>query len=429
MFRNHEKAIYDLKKNIKPVQLSFYLVWLVIAAFSIACLIHTHGGCLDNVVFSRGTDRFMDFFNHISYTRENGMANVYKTNANACFPPFIYLMYYFFSLILPENATVIAYCELTSSYALLLYMWYCIALTVVLCLTVIKILSAFNARYQFSMIGIIITSNIFLFGVLERGNAVIIACLLIMWAVILRNSKEKYKQELALIMIAAAASIKIYPAVFGLIYIFEKQWGKAARLVLYGLCFFFIPFCFFGGVEGFRTFLSNQQFVQSGVGAGFSSIKALYYYIIRKMNLMPSRADAIGTLCAVIYFVLAVSASYAHTVMWKRVYLLISIMILCPFWSGNYTLILMSVPLLLFMSDMTGENAFSKINILYAVLFALMFSFCTFSVKTIENVFGLSFAVIITYLPIYIIDILLIADGIRKNINSLVKHKEKMARC
>ena len=410
--QNKSDHTYILNQGFHAPQWIFYGVWLIIFIISIIILARTQGNPLSTLVFNSGNDSFMDFFNHIAYVSEHGIANVYKQSLSATFPPLIYLLYYFFDLILPKDVVVMYSSISTSSYAMLLYVWYCVFVAAVLCVTVMKMLSKLKLRHQYSMIGIIITSNIFIFGVLERGNSVILACLFLMWAVMLHGSKEKYKQELALIMIAIAASIKIYPAVFGMIYIFEKQWSKAARLILYGICFFFIPFCFCGGWDGFCTFLSNQITLQNEDFINSISIKSAYNHIAGQINF--NYIKGIGDLLTVIYFIIALLMSYVHKTTWKRIYLLTCTMILCPFWSGNYTLILLSIPLILFMVKEHETVVFSAMNNIYAALFALIFSFCTFSDRVTGQLLNLPSAAAINYIPIYIINVLLICEGLRK---------------
>lgn len=82
----------------------FMAITVISALFSVFWLAKTGGRCLDTIISGSGNDKFMDFFNHISYVREP--IKVYFTSQHACFPPLIYFMYYLFSIILPADATV-----------------------------------------------------------------------------------------------------------------------------------------------------------------------------------------------------------------------------------------------------------------------------------------------------------------------------------
>ena len=89
---------------------------------------------------------------------------------------------------------------------------------------------------------------------LQNGNIVILVSILLGTAIYLRRSPSKVFREIALILIAIAAGFKIYPAFAGIIYLKEKRWSEAGRLLLYGIAFSFLPFIFFGGIEGIKNF-------------------------------------------------------------------------------------------------------------------------------------------------------------------------------
>ena len=74
-------------------------------------------------------------------------------------------------------------------------------------------------------------------------------------AVLLSRSENKIYREIALLLIAFAAGLKIYVAAAGLVYLAEKRWKEAGRLITYGSVFFFLPFALLGGRDGFLRYL------------------------------------------------------------------------------------------------------------------------------------------------------------------------------
>jgi len=203
----------------------------------------------------------MDFFNHIAYA-EN-FSSLYDTSVHACFPPLIYLLYGLFGRILPENAIVMFHSGETSAYARLLYVVYCVILAVLLFYSIHKLLKK-SVEISLWLTLTVLLSNTFIFAVLERGNSALIVCIFLLRALDLKDHDNAWCRENALIYIAAASAIKIYPAVFGLLYLFEKRWKEAARLMLYGIFLFFLPFAAFGGWNALMQFMENQLAVQSG---------------------------------------------------------------------------------------------------------------------------------------------------------------------
>ncbi len=361
----------------------------------------------------------MDFFNHISYVRKNGIDKVYETSDMATFPPLIYFMYYFFSLILPKNATVMYDPASTSPYALLLYVWYCSVVTTVLAVTVIKVTKG-KMNSQLLLIAVILTSNIFVFNVLERGNSVILVCILLIWAVMWKDSENKIKREFALIFIAVAAAFKIYPAIFGILYLFEKRWRDAAHLVVYGVVFFFLPFFFFDDWSPMMgQFLINQFTIQDQSYYGMNCITSLYN-LIAKICDFKRRGLTSVTLTAV-YALLSVVGVYGHRSLWKKMYLLTSMMILIPIWSATYTLIYLVIPLIFFFFD--PETKPRKTNYVYSVMFAFIFAMIALKGKILDN----PPSYYLEYIPVYVIDIMLIADGIRAALINIIAKNDNMA--
>ena len=401
MFNSFNKQ--DLKLSMRKSQLTssdtFFIVWIMCLICSFVSMVITHGSCLDGIVCANGNDKFMDFFNHIQYVRINGHYNVYQASVHACFPPLIYFMYYIFGLILPEDAIVIQSASQVSSYALLLYLWYCVIVGILLCYSIMRLAKKIKTNHTIGTILAVVTSNIYIFGILERGNSAVIVMILIIWFYIYKDDKSIVKREIALILVALAAGIKIYPAVIGLIYLVEKRYHEAFRLIIYGVIIFFLPFLFFGGWSAISTLLYNQNAVQSIETQSLSSIKMI-------PNGISSRNTAI--IIDILYFMLAIFSLYINKNEWKRYFILSSIMILCPFWSGGYTRIYLTLPLLLFL-ETDGLGIRTHVN---ACMFAFIFALFTLNPSTISEKTHFSLAEWVGYVPIYLINLEIIIESI-----------------
>ena len=70
---------------------------------------------------------------------------------------------------------------------------------------------------------------------IERGNMSLLVLLLLMYAMSLRDSERAAEREFALILIAVAAALKLYPAIFGVLYLAQKRYKEALRLQAYFL--------------------------------------------------------------------------------------------------------------------------------------------------------------------------------------------------
>ena len=75
----------------------------------------------------------------------------------------------------------------------------------------------------------------------ERMNIIFISLIGTLVFVLFYPSKNKWLKEFALISLAVAANIKLFPAVFGALLLKEKKWKEAVRAALYGIAMFVIP--------------------------------------------------------------------------------------------------------------------------------------------------------------------------------------------
>ena len=145
---------------------------------------------------------------------------------------------------------------------------------------------------------------------IERGNMSLLVLILLMYAMALKDSTKIWERETALLLFAMAAALKLYPAVFGLLYLISKRYKEAVRLViygallfthqLYGVLFFFLPFVFFQGVHGFQIFLHNINAV--GSGATGVTIVGICGRLGLKLGMSLERGHAVGRIISYLYF-------------------------------------------------------------------------------------------------------------------------------
>lgn len=101
-------------------------------------------------------------------------------------------------------------------------------------------------------------------------------------------------RELALICLACAAAMKLYPALFGLLLLSDKKYKEAVRAVIYGIVLLVVPFFFMGGVGQIPQMLKNSLTLNNntlsgstGFGYGFkvnatSSIGSIFDWLLLK---------------------------------------------------------------------------------------------------------------------------------------------------
>ena len=372
-------AVYHRIKTATPLHL-FVAISLFITVASLIYAANFKDHVWDHQFFLFGNDRFMDFFNHITYVAEEP-EKVYEQSIHACFPPLAYLFYYRLSTILPEDATVKFDADATSPYATILFIVYMLICCVILYYLIRKLLKNYGEGISLSLTLLIIVSSAFL-AVTERGNSVLIVLLLLLAAMYLRDSERPVLRELALIFIAIAAGFKVYPALFGLLYIMEKRVVETIRLLIYGILFFFLPFTQFGGLDGFKLFIENQLAVQNDFYVSLTSISASVRYVAFELTgdafALSEMADALPAIFAVTCLIAFFNKRLD---IWEKIMLLVSIIAFAPSWSGSYTAVFFVVPMILFFRN-TREGfgvGFSRVyRIVCALMFAVAFSLLVF---------------------------------------------------
>lgn len=82
-----------------------------------------------------------------------------------------------------------------------------------------------------------------------------IACLL--GFLCYHNDSSRAKRHLGFLLLAIAANIKIYPAVFGLLLVSNRRWRDCIICFIYGLVLFFIPMQHYGGLSNISVLIDN----------------------------------------------------------------------------------------------------------------------------------------------------------------------------
>lgn len=300
---------------------------------------------------------FWDFKSHINFTAD--LKNTYSTSMHACFPPLIYLFYHFLYLIIPKVDNIdMLYNFVYAIYSSVMFITFSYICS--------KMLEKESFTKRLTATVLFALSAPFVFGIIEQGNIVLLPMMLLAVAALWRDSKNKVKRELALIFIAVAAGIKVYPAIFGIIYLAEKRYKEAIRLIIYGILFFFVPFVFTGGIDGMITFFNNQSAVHQAWGK--YSLVSIYSYAI-----FFDLGKKIGIILSALFGCVALITVFFTKSMWQKYFMIAFIMVMCPLWSGQYTVCFFLIAFFAFLqSNQTLNNKFYD-NI-YIIMFSLIFS-------------------------------------------------------
>ena len=219
--------------------------------------------------------------------------------------------------------------------------------------------------------------------VLERGNSVCYTFLfLLLFVIIYDNAETKTSKLFSYLCLAISANLKIYPACFGILLLYKKDY----RGVLYTsfitlsiyILFFFL--CGYAPSEFGKNFINifsvSDIYTSFLVNFNYSARNslALFNYLIVKTTGMFHLIDLhnfIFTAFTLFEFFVGIFIFCFSSSFWKKLMGPALLCIVIPIMSWQYTLIFLFIPLLYFINDYDD----SKINKFYAALFAIIISF------------------------------------------------------
>lgn len=195
----------------------------------------------------------------------------------------------------------------------------------------------------------------------QRGNIILLSLAFLLMFFALYKSNSKINQEVGLVCLAISAGIKLYPAIFGLILIFEKEYRKAVRAFVYGIIFLFLPFFMFEGVSvigyffdcvfsfaGFSPVITNE--VTLGGSSLDDFVKTIVYFcsVLGKgdFNSWYNQISWLTTLFKLIICLMGIYVGGVAKEKWEKVLSLTMVLFLVnP--PGGYGAVF-AIPMLLF---------------------------------------------------------------------------------
>ena len=106
-------------------------------------------------------------------------------------------------------------------------------------------------------------STMFSYGYIfavERGNIILLSMATALFFMLYKDSPRAWVRELALLSLAVSANLKLYPAVYGVMLLYNKRWKEAIRAIIYGVLLFVLPCLIFNnGLGNIRCFIDNVK--------------------------------------------------------------------------------------------------------------------------------------------------------------------------
>lgn len=397
---NIEKLSASQQKKSGIINI-FLIISLACTGLFLVLLIATKGDAAQWLVMENNFDyTFTDHFRHIGFASD--LKNFYFNTVEAPFPAFAYLLYYLLVKIDPPDIpwgvedweAVMAY-----RFNLLVYLAIVIVLVLIFKTLTDHILPECPQIKRTAIAAAVLLSAPFISGCIERGNISFLTAILMLAAVYLKDEDNKYAREAALILIAMAASLKIYPAFLGLIYIREKRWKEAVRLIIYGLLFFLVPFAFTGGAASFIRFCKVIFFFEGKTYRSWTNIRGVLLSISDLLGQYENSPNFVKyfKIAENVYLLGCIATLFKTKTPWKYVLYMTGIMSLYVSGSHRYVACYMMIPLMMYLRAAYTEDEATRPKLIYGVLFALTFTLPFYGYFTGWQ------ADLFVFLPIYII--------------------------
>lgn len=408
--------IKKAKKSI--LSLSYYQVYVIVASialtvFFVECIVF-YGQTVSILTINMFT-RFDDYYMHLGYASAPAGTNIYELSNNACFPPLAYLLYSFLAHISGFVADDYSQVNRFQLYAhnmpvFIIYNMICFGLLIFAVSLYFKKHSFLNIMYFPCLL---LFSYPIAFTAFQRGNSIFLVVSLVAIALAWKDDESKFKREMAMILIAVCAGLKIYPAVLGLLYLREKRWKETIRLIIYGIVLFIVPFAFFGGFEAIKTFFGTIIWLYGEVH--ITSVNGVVMEAVK--NIFGRNAALFASIIQQLFLILSLTAFFLLKEKWSQILILCGLMALYISSSWMYTCIYFIPPMLMFFKEQNQQPLrINKKNWPDLIAF-ILFSFCF----TIPYHFGYEtfYPIVVVILSVYII--VVIARALMQKLYKVLK--------
>lgn len=400
------------QKNLQIKSLivfTFSFIALLLSLSALFAILFTRGESVKYLIWNGDTvGIFPDFFESVSHS-----ISMKPYDLGAIYPPFAYLIYLFWGLMIPNfDYYNWAASSVTPSATICAFFFFMLSTTAVLlyCKSVARL-----TRAQFCIFCFFVLSSAPYIYLIERGNTVILTIAFLCMFLYGYDSSNRIIQNLAFISLACAVAMKIYPVVFAVLVVEKLKLKQIILQFIYGVSFFFIPFAFFGGFDGLLKMLSNEFSLNAETGIDTRGFGFGY-----KINI-DNTLSIINTLCGtnfnqsailicLLIFILVVTCILSNE-KWKKVLCLTLLTVLIPKFSWIYNGAYFIPVLALFL----GEKSKQQPNFIdYFYLILLIGTFVplpyTYLLTELPGVNKLSISTVVCSLSLIFLVILVVGD-------------------
>ena len=296
--------------------------------------------------------RFWDYFSHFSKTGDR--AHLYQNitwDAMGCFPPLAYCMYYaLYKLTAVKGFFTLEGADAETIPGAMSVFTYYLIFCAVLFFVAISVTGRKNLKRDLLIFTLLMMSAVFFGSGYMMANSTMLVVGMLIMAIHLREENSLFRRELGLILLASCVALKLYPAVFGLLYLKDKRYKELARLILYSLILLVGPFAFFGGKQGMLYWLKHVTTTMHYTDYGRPQyLLGIFYTLIKRF--LGRDEKMVCAVLAVLVCLIWTRMAWRSKSKYRTMFFLIAIMVFFPANAYRYSLSYFTIPLILFLKE------------------------------------------------------------------------------
>jgi hypothetical protein len=232
---------------------------------------------------------------------------------------------------------------------------------------------------------------------ITTGNFIILSAAFVSAFLWLYDSPKKEYRALSLIFLSIAAVLKIYPALFGLLLVFDKKYKSLAFCVIFGLALTFLPFLFFdpGFFENIQQLLTNlQEFVGSGSRWGLPTLMAK----VVDSTTLPIICVDISRYLQLLLIAVSIILCFFTQNTWLKIAIVSIVVVITPHVAWHFCGLYFFPAIILFFNKQT----FTKKDLLYTLLFCIFLN----PFQILHNLWALNNVALLLIWVLLVFDIL-----------------------
>ena len=302
-------------------------------------------------------NRFSDYFAHLGLTVDrNHLYENVGWDAMGCFPPLAYCMYYLLYKLTAVRGFLPEGWQSTETIpGALPVMTYYLIFNALLFFLAISVTGERKRKRDLAIFSLLMLSAVFSGSGYLAANSTMLVLAILVAAFHLKDSRQAWEREISLVLFAVCVALKLYPAVFGLLFLKEKRYRELLRLILYSMILLFGPFVFFGGFRGFcfwiRHITNTMHYTNFGrlqylLGIFYTGLK-MFFGIDNK---------AVCAVLTVLVCLLWTWLAWRSRSRYREVFFLICIMVFFPANAYRYSLSYFAIPLIMYLKEEQPET-------------------------------------------------------------------------